>query len=67
MAVKEVQARTCSVEEAAKTLGIGRSLAYQLARTGDLPVIRLGKRFVVPVERLERMLGGEESPPEEAA
>lgn len=45
-----------SVEEAAETLGISRSLAYELARRGELPCLRLGRRLVVPVEALETMV-----------
>jgi excisionase family DNA binding protein len=37
-----------SVEDAGRALGIGRQLAYDLARSGRIPVIRLGKRLVVP-------------------
>ncbi len=48
---------TMTVEEAAKALRIGRSLAYELARRGELPTIRLGKRLLVPKAGLDRMLG----------
>lgn len=37
-----------SVTEAAELLGISRGLAYELARTGKLPSLRLGRRLVVP-------------------
>ncbi len=37
-----------SVTEAAGVLGISRGLAYELARTGQLPSLRLGRRLVVP-------------------
>jgi excisionase family DNA binding protein len=37
-----------SVTEAAELLGISRGLAYELARTGELPSLRLGRRLVVP-------------------
>jgi excisionase family DNA binding protein len=47
---------TMTVEEAAAYLGIGRSAAYEAARSGDLPVIRLGRRLLVPRAALERML-----------
>lgn len=47
---------TWSIEEAAGLLGIGRQLAYQLAREGRLPVLRLGRRMVVPRAQLEAML-----------
>lgn len=51
--------RTLSVEEAALALGIGRGLAYQLARSGQLPVLRLGRKLLVPRAALDRLLGEE--------
>jgi excisionase family DNA binding protein len=49
-----------SVEAAAARFGIGRSLAYELARRGELPgVIKLGGRYVVSRTKLERALNGE--------
>ena len=48
---------TMSIEEAAKVLGVGRNFCYELAKTGQLPTIRLGsRRLVVPRIALERML-----------
>ena len=42
------QALTMSVSEAGVLLGIGRNLAYRLAREGSLPgVRRLGTRYIV--------------------
>jgi excisionase family DNA binding protein len=52
-------ASTMSITEAAETLGIGRTLAYELARTGELPTIRLGRRLVVPRRALQRLLGAD--------
>lgn len=49
---------TLTVEQAAKLLGIGRSTAYELVHTGDIPSLRLGRRIVVPVCQVEAMLGG---------
>jgi len=48
---------TCSVEEAAALLGIGRSTAYAAARDGSLPVIRISNRLLVPTARLSELLG----------
>jgi excisionase family DNA binding protein len=62
-----VEADVLTVEEAGRRLGIGRSLAYQLARCGKIPTIRLGRRLVVPRKRLERMLDGESPADEESA
>jgi excisionase family DNA binding protein len=62
MAVSEKLKRaTITVEEAARILGIGRSGAYEAARTGRLPTLRLGKRIVVPKLALARMLSGGET------
>ena len=46
-----------SIADAAKALGISRTLAYQLARSGEIPTIRLGaRRLVIPLERLRERL-----------
>jgi excisionase family DNA binding protein len=43
-----LECRTYTVEQAAGLLGIGRSLAFALAKEGTLPgVKRLGRRYVV--------------------
>lgn len=52
---------TISVEEAAPLLGIGRGTAYEAARQGQLPTLRLGRRLLVPVPRLLEMLGAGKS------
>lgn len=48
---------TLTVEQAAKVLGIGRSTAYELVHTGDIPSLRLGRRLVVPVGKIASRLG----------
>jgi excisionase family DNA binding protein len=48
---------TLSVEDAARLLGISRGLAYEAARRGELPVIRLGRRLLVPRARLLELVG----------
>ena len=47
---------TMSIDEAGVLLGIGRSLAYQMAHNGQLPVIRMGKRYLVSRKAFEAML-----------
>ena len=42
-----------SVDEAAKLLGIGRGLAYDLVHEGRLPHVKLGRRLLVPRRALE--------------
>jgi len=45
------------VEQACELLGISRSAGYRAATSGDLPVLRLGRRIYVPTARLLAMLG----------
>lgn len=49
--------RVVTVEEAAAILQISRGAAYQAAKTKQLPTIRIGRRLLVPLAGLERMLG----------
>jgi len=58
MIEEKIARRTCSIEEAAKALGVCKSVAYAAARTGELPTIRLGKRVLVLREALEKKLAG---------
>jgi excisionase family DNA binding protein len=48
-----------TIQEAAKLLGISKSLAYAAAASGALPAIRIGGRLIVPRAKLAKMLGGE--------
>lgn len=52
---------TTDLETAASVIGIGRTLAYDLVRTGSFPIrlLRLGRRVVVPVPDLLKFLGAE--------
>lgn len=47
---------TMSVPEAGRILGIGRNAAYAAAASGQLPVIRIGRKILVPRARLVAML-----------
>jgi excisionase family DNA binding protein len=51
---------TYTVQEAATVLGISRTTAYRLARTGHIPTIRIANRVLVPRLGLERLLDGHE-------
>jgi excisionase family DNA binding protein len=53
---------TYTVDEAAGMLGVSRNSAYQAARAGELPVIRIGKRLLVPRHAFEKMLAGNPTP-----
>ncbi len=54
--VTEVERLVYTIAEAAKLLSLSRGSAYQLAREGKIPTLRLGKRLVVPKAALLKML-----------
>ncbi len=51
-----VERLTFTVPEAGEKLGVGRNASYEAARTGQIPTIRIGRRLLVPIARLKRML-----------
>jgi excisionase family DNA binding protein len=48
---------TLSVDETASVLGISRNSVYAAIRAGDVPSIRVGRRFLVPTALLAELLG----------
>jgi excisionase family DNA binding protein len=44
------------VPEVGQMLGLNRNAAYNAARRGDIPVIRIGKLLRVPKAAFDRML-----------
>ena len=45
-----------TISEAAKLLRVGRNSAYEAARRGELPTLRIGRRLLVPRAALTDML-----------
>lgn len=54
---------TVSIEECARMLGVSRNTAYEAAKRGEIPTIRIGRRLLVPLVALRRMLEGENRDP----
>jgi len=50
--------RVVTVREAAAILQISRATAYQAAKAKEIPTIRIGRRLLVPLAALERLLAG---------
>lgn len=50
---------TYTVEEVARMLGISRLSAYQAVHKGEIPSIKIGRRFLIPKRALERLLQNE--------
>ena len=51
-----LSSRTYTVQQAAQLLGIGRNQGYEAVHRGEIPVIKVGKRFLVPKAALDRLL-----------
>ena len=49
-----------TVPEAGELLGVSRAHAYLMVKMGQIPIIKLGRRIVVPKVALEKMLAGAE-------
>jgi excisionase family DNA binding protein len=56
MTEQSSQRLTITVTEAAKRLGIGKNQAYEGVHRGQIPSIRVGKRILIPLKALQRML-----------
>jgi len=50
-----------SVPEAAHLLGIGKTIAWDMVRSGELPKVKLRGRVLVPRTALERLAGAHET------
>jgi excisionase family DNA binding protein len=48
--------RTYTVPDTAAVLGISDAHAYDLVKEKKIPAVKLGQRYVVPAEWLERVL-----------
>jgi excisionase family DNA binding protein len=46
-----------TVPEAGRLLGLGRNAAYEAAKRGDIPTLRVGRLLLVPKIPFHRMLG----------
>jgi len=54
--VGEEQRLCISVPEAARMLGVSRNFCYELVKQKQIPVIRFGKRILIPKIALEKLL-----------
>jgi excisionase family DNA binding protein len=59
MSTAEMTRATVSVEEAGRILGLSRNGSYAAAARGEIPVIRVGRKLLVPTYRLLEMLEGD--------
>ena len=53
---KQDDREVLSAPEAGRKLGLGVCAAYGAVRRGEIPVLKFGRRLVVPKAALEKML-----------
>lgn len=58
---------TLTVIDAARALGISRTKAYAMARSGELPTFRIGRAVRVPIAELRAWIASRSRMPREAA
>ncbi len=46
-----------TTQEALELLKIDRKTLYKLLKNGDLPAIKLGSQWRIPVEEIEKLVG----------
>jgi len=57
--VNDLAERVLTVREAAQLLGVGERTYRSAAARGEVPIVRVGRRVVVPGAQLARFLEGE--------
>ena len=55
----EMEKQTLTVAEAARVMGIGLTKAYESVRSGRIPSVRFGRKYLIPRGALARMLESE--------
>jgi excisionase family DNA binding protein len=53
-----MESETMSVVQAARKLGVDDDTAYAAVKRGEIPVIRIGRLYRVPVAAFNRLLKG---------
>lgn len=56
MKKEKADRRTYNIEEAGRMLGLAKNAAYNAAHRGEIPVIKIGGRMLVPKAAFDRLL-----------
>lgn len=50
---------TYDVPEAGRLAGLGRDSAYNAVKRGEMPIVKIGNKFLVPKKKWDAILNGE--------
>jgi excisionase family DNA binding protein len=64
MVISQLNPRVVTVDEAAKILRLGRQSVYEAVHRREIPALRIGRRLVIPLAALDRLLAGETGQPQ---
>jgi len=53
----DVNALCVSVEQARQQLGVGRTMIYELIKTGRLSAVKLGRRTLIKTSSIREVIG----------
>lgn len=56
-----IQRTTMTVQEAASYIGVSSHLIYALARRGEIPVVKVGRRVLLKRDSVDRWLNENET------
>lgn len=56
-----------SIEEAAQSLGVGRTTVYDLMSSGELESVKVGRRRIIPVDAIGAFLAARRAAAAETA
>lgn len=48
--------RALSITEVAEILGVSRPTIYKMIQDGEIPALRLRRRYVIPIEELDNWM-----------
>tara|TARA_B100001175_G_C19264680_1_gene521147 strand:- start:115 stop:300 length:186 start_codon:yes stop_codon:yes gene_type:complete len=51
--------QTYSIKEATEVLGIGKTKMYELANSGEIPVIKIGSRTLISKKVIDNLINPE--------
>ena len=47
---------TISIPDAARLMGVGKNRVYAMAKSGQIPVLKVGNRYIIPKSTFEEWL-----------